>query len=192
MTKVRVSARLRRLVKERADSCCEYCISQEAYSPDPFSVEHIIPFNAGGNNAEKNLALACQGCNNLKYNKTLAADPITLQDAPLFNPRMDLWPEHFTWNHDFSELLGLTPTGRATIAALRLNRENIANLRLVLVVAGKIPRDTEPFSHHSHRSAVIGSTRDAFLAGRYPASAATPNSSVVATQIVSGSAGVRP
>lgn len=139
MTKVRVSARLRRLVKERADSCCEYCISQEAYSPDPFSVEHIIPFNAGGNNAEKNLALACQGCNNLKYNKTLATDPITLQDAPLFNPRMDLWPEHFTWNHDFSELLGLTPTGRATIAALRLNRENIANLRLVLVVAGKHP-----------------------------------------------------
>lgn len=139
MTKARISARLRRLVKERANSCCEYCISQEAYSPDPFSVEHIIPFNAGGPSVEKNLALACQGCNNLKYNKTSAVDPITLQGAPLFNPRTDHWPEHFTWNRDFSELLGLTPTGRATIDALRLNRENIANLRLVLVVAGKHP-----------------------------------------------------
>jgi hypothetical protein len=139
MTKLRISARLRRLVKERANSCCEYCISQEAYSPDPFSVEHIIPFDAGGHSVEENLALASQGCNNLKYNKTSAVDPVTLQDASLFNPRTNHWPEHFTWNLDFSELIGLTPTGRASIEGLRLNREHIANLRLVLIVVGKHP-----------------------------------------------------
>lgn len=33
MTKRKISRRLQRLVSERAHFCCEYCISQEAYSP---------------------------------------------------------------------------------------------------------------------------------------------------------------
>jgi len=36
-------------------------------------------------------------------------------------------------------LLGLTPTGRATIAALRLNREGVINLRRALKLEGKHP-----------------------------------------------------
>ena len=139
MTKRRVSTRLRQLVRERAHSCCEYCISQEAYSPDPFSNEHITPIGAGGRSEEDNLAFACQGCNNLKYNKTSAIDPITLQEAPLFNPRKNRWHEHFEWSCDCSELVGLTPTGRATIEELRLNRANVVNLRRVLLLVGKHP-----------------------------------------------------
>jgi hypothetical protein len=139
MTKRRTRGRRRRLVKESAHFCCEYCLSQEAYSPDPFSVEHIIPLNAGGHSAEDNLALACQGCNNLKYNKTSAIDPVTMREVPLFNPRKDPWREHFAWNRDYTELIGLTPIGRATIEELRLNREPVVNLRRVLIAVGKHP-----------------------------------------------------
>lgn len=146
MTKPRISRQLRRRVKERAHFCCEYCLSQEAYSPDPFSSEHIIPLATGGQSSEENLALACQGCNNFKYNKTSVVDPITLQEVPLFNPRQDSWLEHFTWNQDCTELIGLTPTGRATIAELRLNRENVINLRQVLIIAGKHPPPHRSFS----------------------------------------------
>lgn len=139
MTKRKISKPLRRMVKERAHFCCEYCISQESYSPDPFSGEHIIPLDSGGESTEDNLALACQGCNNLKHIKTSAIDPVTLQEVPLFHPRRSVWHEHFAWNDDFTELIGLTPTGRATIVELRLNRENVVNLRRVLINVGKHP-----------------------------------------------------
>jgi hypothetical protein len=139
MTKRKIPHRVRQLVKERAHFCCEYCISQEAYSPDTFSIEHIFPLEADGPSTEGNLALACQGCNNLKYVKTTAIDPVTLREVPLFHPRIDIWHEHFAWNRDITELIGLTPIGRATIAELRLNRENVVNLRRVLLHIGKHP-----------------------------------------------------
>ncbi|MGK7925810.1 MAG: HNH endonuclease [Spirulina sp.] len=62
------------IVAERANWCCEYCQSQLRYSPDPFSVEHIIPVIRGGTNDLDNLALSCQGCNNRKYTSITARD----------------------------------------------------------------------------------------------------------------------
>jgi HNH endonuclease len=129
----------RRSIKARAQFCCEYCLSQEAYSPDPFSVDHIVPIAAGGQDLANNLALACQGCNNYKHVKTYALDPLTLKEVALFHPRRDDWHEHFTWTDDFAELIGLTPSSRATIAELRLNRENVVNLRRALAEIGKHP-----------------------------------------------------
>lgn len=139
MKKRKVSQPLQRLVSEQAQFCCEYCLSQEAYSPDPFSTEHIIPESLGGNSEKDNLARACQGCNNHKHTKTTGLDPITLREVPLFHPRRDVWGEHFAWSRDFTELIGLTPTGRATIVEIRLNRQNVVNLRRVLILAEKHP-----------------------------------------------------
>lgn len=139
MTKGRVSRQLQQFVSERAHYCCEYCLSQEAYSPDPFSIEHIVPLILGGASTEDNLARACQGCNNLKYDKTTAIDPVTLQEVPLFHPRKDVWHEHFTWSQDLTELVGVTPTGRATVTELKLNRQNVVNLRAVLLPTRKHP-----------------------------------------------------
>jgi len=39
----------------------------------------------------------------------------------LFNPRNQEWKEHFTWNQEGTEIMGITACGRATIVALRLN-----------------------------------------------------------------------
>ena len=53
------------------------------------------------------------------------------------HPRQDVWHEHFVWSKDSLFLVGLTPTGRATIEALRLNRAGIINLRDALKLEGK-------------------------------------------------------
>ena len=72
-----------------------------------------------------------------------AVDPLTKQPAPLFHPREQLWLEHFGWNEDFTLVIGLTPTGRATLATLQLNRPGVINLREVLYLVGKHPPESE-------------------------------------------------
>ena len=139
MTDARVSTELRALVMERARGCCEYCRSQTRFATQAFSVEHVVPRNRGGDSIEANLALSCQGCNNHKYNKTEGVDPISGATVALFHPRSDQWSAHFAWSHDATHVLGLTPTGRATVTALRLNREGLVNLRRVLYAAGEHP-----------------------------------------------------
>lgn len=77
MTKRYIPAKLQELVKARAQGCCEYCICPESHATQNHSNEHIIPESLGGTTAADNLALACQGCNNRKYNKTQALDPVS-------------------------------------------------------------------------------------------------------------------
>ena len=139
MTKHRVRPQQKADVKRAAQDCCEYCGSQEAYSPDSFSMEHIIPIVKGGTNDSANLANACQGCNNRKYVNTTAADPLTGELVSLYHPRLDRWSEHFIWNENCTLVIGLTPTGRATVEALELNRKGVVNLRKVLSERGLHP-----------------------------------------------------
>jgi HNH endonuclease len=127
------------IVIERAAGCCEYCHSQLRFSPDPFSVEHIVPLVKGGYDELANLALSCQGCNNHKYIHTSAVDPVTGQIAPLYHPRCDQWAEHFAWIDHCERLIGLTPTGRAT-----MNRAGVVNLRQALYVLGRHPPERSP------------------------------------------------
>ncbi len=101
MSEPRLTAQQKRSVAERAGYCCEYCRSQLRFSPDPFSVEHIVPRTAGGDDDTDNLALACQGCNNRKYTSTEAVDPVTGRTVPLYHPRRQRWSEHFAWSDDF-------------------------------------------------------------------------------------------
>lgn len=132
MPEPRLTARQREEVTRRARGGCEYCLSQELYSPDPFSVEHIIPLAKGGTHDLENLALACQGCNSRQYVSTEALDPVTGETVLLYHPRHNRWSEHFAWNEDYTLVMGLTPTGRATMAKLQLNRSGVVNLRRVL------------------------------------------------------------
>lgn len=139
MAEFRLTSAQRREIQQRARGCCEYCISQAQFSPDPFSLEHIIPRSKGGTDDLENLALACQGCNNFKYNHTKAIDPITGNSVPLYHPRQHPWHHHFTWSDDRTNIVGITPTGRATVERLRLNREGAVNLRRVLGSIGQHP-----------------------------------------------------
>ena len=139
MTDASISRAVRRTVRERASFCCEYCFSQWKYCPDPLSVEHIIPQARGGSNGESNLALSCQGCNGHKHIAVSATDPVTEKDIPLYHPRVDVWSDHFAWSAGFTEIIGKTPSGRATVERLHLNRESLVNLRTVLRSLGKHP-----------------------------------------------------
>src|SRR5579885_826593 len=129
MPEPRIGSELRQRVVARALGCCEYCRSQARYATQSFSVEHILARARGGETAANNLALACQGCNNHKYDKMEAPDPATGAAVPLYHPRRDRWEEHFAWSGDFTLIIGLTPTGRATVGALALNRSGVVNLR---------------------------------------------------------------
>lgn len=139
MSRERVSAQLKQAVIERAQACCEYCASLARYSMSPFAIDHIMPQSRSGKTVLDNLALVCQGCNGAKYNKVAAFDPISNQVVPLFHPRQQQWREHFAWNQSCTQIIGLTPTGRATIIALQLNRPELLNLRSVLYAIGEHP-----------------------------------------------------
>lgn len=87
MTENQLTTRLKEVVKARADNCCEYCYSQEKFATQGFSVEHIYLLSKGGHTHLDNLALACQVCNNHKYNKTEGTDPVSGEIVSLYNPR---------------------------------------------------------------------------------------------------------
>ena len=109
-----MKASLKLNVRKRANYCCEYCVAQEMFAPDPFSGEHIIPLAKGGTDDTENLALACQRCNNLKHTFIHSIDPATGNIVPLYNPRKDHWNTHFHWDETFCYIIGDTSTGRAT------------------------------------------------------------------------------
>jgi 5-methylcytosine-specific restriction endonuclease McrA len=108
-------------------------LSQQAEAVDVLRVKALTDL------AQHNLALACQGCNNHKYNRTQSVDPVANQVVPLFHPRRHEWHEHFTWDECFELVIGLTPIGRATIEALQLNRHEVVKLRRLLYAAGEHP-----------------------------------------------------
>lgn len=59
--------------------------------------------------------------------------------ASLYHPRQHVWSDHFSWNADYTEIIGMTPTGRVTVETLELNREGVVNLRWVLYFFGLHP-----------------------------------------------------
>jgi len=135
-----ITASGRRLVANRARHRCEYCQIPEAFSAASFTVDHILPRSAGGSDALDNLAWACAGCNAAKHVRQAAVDPRSTALADLYNPRRQVWREHFAWSQDGCRINGLTATGRATVSALVLNRRGLVNLREMLEAVGRHPR----------------------------------------------------
>ncbi len=105
----------------------------------PIHIEHIMPLAAGGETIEDNLWLSCPLCNGHKATKTHDLDPLTDETVQLFNPRHQDWFEHFRWSENGQEIIGLTPVGRATVAALKLNNQYLLRARRRWVLAGWHP-----------------------------------------------------
>jgi len=110
----------------------------------PFTVDHVLPLAQGGTDGLANLALACFHCNRKKASRLTAIDAITGEVALLFNPRQHLWSDHFIWSADGLYIISLTPIGRATLAALELNRERVINIRAADVAVGRHPPSDDP------------------------------------------------
>lgn len=105
----------------------------------PMQIEHLIPLAEGGSNDESNLWLACPLCNGAKSAQTHHLDPISQENAPLYNPRQQAWEAHFKWSEDGTHIVGITPTGRGTILALNMNNEFVVRARRRWVMAGWHP-----------------------------------------------------
>ncbi len=125
----RIPASLRRTITETAQGICAYCRSPEKLMSISFEIDHIVSRSGGGKTIVDNLCLSCPTCNRHKANRSRALDPVSRHPVPLFHPKRDQWPEHFSWGDDFSQIFGLTPTGRATAEALQFNRPAMTTLR---------------------------------------------------------------
>jgi hypothetical protein len=130
-----VPVALVKIVRERAGRRCEYCRLPQSSQEAAFHVDHIKPRSAHGSTAASNLALACVTCSLRKAARTHAHDPLSKEQVLLFHPRQDRWGDHFQWTGGY-RLLGRTPTGRATIAALGMNRPAVVAIRRALVKLG--------------------------------------------------------
>lgn len=118
-----INASTRKSVRQRANYLCEYCHSSEEASTTRFTLDHRQPKSLAGSDDIDNLVLACHRCNMRRYNFTTGTDPETTCDVPLFNPRSQLWSEHFSWSADGLSIVGLTAIGRATCHRLDMNDE---------------------------------------------------------------------
>ena len=99
-----------------------------------------MPRTLGGSDELDNLAWACPGCNLAKAQRVLLRDPLSGHEVPLFHPRHDQWAEHFTWQR--YELVGVTPVGRALVAAFNLNHDRRRRVRHVEARFGLFPPPT--------------------------------------------------
>lgn len=127
---------LRRQVIQRASNYCEYCGLSQAGQEAAFHVDHIVPVTAHGATNLANLALACVSCSLRKGSRRKAVDPRTNDTVDLFHPRRKVWRLHFRWDGN-GRMVGLTATGRATVAALSMNRSLAVAIRREEIIRGR-------------------------------------------------------
>jgi hypothetical protein len=137
MTQSRISAALRREVRERAGERCEYCLLAESQAFFPHEPDHLIALKHGGDTVSANLALACFDCNRFKGSNIASLDPVSGGLVALFNPRTQRWSEHFQLNG--VRIVPLTPVGRVTERLLRLNIHHRIERRETWAALGLYP-----------------------------------------------------
>ena len=106
-----------------------------------FEIDHIIPEIEGGPTTFENLCLACPPCNRYKSDRLTGIDPLTGFSTPFFHPRQEKWGVHFQWDESFTQLIGQTDVGRASIVALKMNRPPLVQLRMYWSVLHLHPPD---------------------------------------------------
>lgn len=128
---------LRREVVRRADNCCEYCLLDQDDIFFSFEIDHIISEKHGGLTVAENLCLSCPDCNAYKGSDIGSIDPETSLITRLFDPRTQIWDEHFRLDNFVIE--PLTGNGRVTVKILRLNRIDRVHDRKLYYESGSYP-----------------------------------------------------
>jgi hypothetical protein len=96
----------------------------------PHQADHILSVKHGGSSDSANLAHACVFCNRHKGSDIASIDPESGELALLFNPRSDLWSDHFRVDGEY--IIATSRTGGATVRLLQLNAlERTAERRLL-------------------------------------------------------------
>lgn len=131
-----VPAAIRRLVRERAQGRCEYCLIHEDDALLPHEPDHIVAAKHSGTTSEDNLAWTCFVCNRAKGSDLSSIDAESGQLVRLFRPRDDRWIDHFRLN-GAGRIVPLTDVGRVTESLLKLNRPEHVELRKMLSFTGR-------------------------------------------------------
>ncbi len=126
-------------IREVSKNRCEYCLSPQSLTSHKLEIEHIYLISKGGNSKKENLCLACRHCNLHKSAKIFGFDVVSAKKVKLFNPKRQIWTEHFGWDREKTSIIGKTPCGRATIYALKLNDDLQTNARKVWKLTGLFP-----------------------------------------------------
>ena len=83
--------------------------------------------------------VACASCNLAKTDRVAGPDPVTGTTVALFDPRAQVWEEHFRWHEDRTTLVGLTPAGRATVLVVDANNPFRLEARRLWFLLGLLP-----------------------------------------------------
>ncbi|NEO52241.1 MAG: HNH endonuclease [Okeania sp. SIO3B5] len=134
MSKTRIPSVLRRLVRERANECCEYCLIPEILTFSTHEIDHIIAEKHGGLTEENNLALSCTLCNQYKGTDLTSIDAETGEIIPLYHPRKDVWLDHFLFKD--GRIIPSSTKGRVTVRLLQFNRPERIEERQLLIETG--------------------------------------------------------
>lgn len=126
-------------IRREAKNRCGYCLNPQELIPYKLEIEHLIPKASGGESTKENLWLACRECNAHKSAKTNAVDNLTGKTVKLFNPRTQIWNEHFEFSQNKTEIIGKTPCGRATVGCLQINNFYQTTARSIWVEMNKFP-----------------------------------------------------
>ena len=127
----------REFIQKRAKYRCEYCLLLEKYM-DCVN-EHIIAKSCGGTDDLDNIANGCIRCNGFKYNKIEGFDEVSNKVARLYHPRTNVWDEHFKWDENYIQIIGITAIGRVTVNTLKMNHQKSKNLRKLMRISFEHP-----------------------------------------------------
>jgi hypothetical protein len=119
MSSTYINADLRRLVENRANWLCEYCLIAAEDTFLGCEVDHIISEKHGGATLADNLANACVFCNKFKGSDVGSISQQTGLFVRFFNPRSDIWAHHFRISGIRIE--SLSPIGEVTARILGFN-----------------------------------------------------------------------
>ncbi|MGB0560213.1 MAG: HNH endonuclease [Spirulinaceae cyanobacterium] len=125
----------RRLVSERAQNRCEYCLISEQDTILGCAIDHIISLKHGGSNEPENLAYACVFCNRYKGSDVGSVILETKEFVRFYNPRDDRWSEHFRL--DEATIIAKTSIGEVTTRILGFNDERRIVERQILIAKGR-------------------------------------------------------
>jgi hypothetical protein len=137
VSRVHIPTPLRRLVIDRANGRCEYCLLHQDDTPITHAIDHIVAIKHGGETEEHNLAFSCIQCNLNKGSDLFSIDPLTGEFIRLFNPREQRWDNHFALQD--IRIIGRTPCGRTTVRLLRMNTTDRLAQREILIAVKRYP-----------------------------------------------------
>jgi hypothetical protein len=133
----RVSSELRRLVAERADYLCEFCLIAEEDTYFGCEVDHIISVKHDGATEAENLAYACVFCNRHKGSDIASLSQQTGSLVRFYNPRIDRWADHFMLDGVY--IRTMSEIGEVTARILRFNDSEQILEREALNAMGRYP-----------------------------------------------------